>query len=104
MGGGKITAFRQRENWKRKKNQKKKQRGGDGTNNRSPMFHRHSSVEKFQMKKLSINGLVLTANKNTCQKLCGGLCRNKDPVYDQDYQTLLKEKAYFEINCNSPDK
>lgn len=56
--------------------------GGDGTNNRSPMFHRHSSVEKFQMKKLSINGLVLTANKNTCQKLCGGLCRNKDPVYD----------------------
>lgn len=46
------------------------------------MFHRHSSVEKFQMKKLSINGLVLTANKNTCQKLCGGLCRNKDPVYD----------------------
>lgn len=64
--------------------------GGDGTNNRGPLFHRHSSVEKFQMKKLSINGLVLIANKNIYQKLCGehipklcgDLCRNKDTVYD----------------------
>lgn len=84
MGGGKIIQQHsgKRKTGKERNIRKKNGEWRDSTNNRSPMFHRHSSVEKFQMKELSIKGLVLTVNKNTYQKLCGGLCRNRDTVYD----------------------